>query len=201
MTVPYIAILIGLYILRSGWTALLLYHIGVGVFLILDGKAKPIKFATLKRNPIITITSVLVCALSGVLMVVLWEYMGRADTSFKVRMAGFGLAGWKWYLFIIYFSTVHPFIEELYWRRLLASDQKYLSPADIMFAGYHVLVLVWFIEWPWVIAIFFVLAGAGRCWRWLYNKYDALAIPLLSHAIADLSIVMAAHYILYFREN
>ena len=61
--VPYVAIFIGLYILRSAWAAILLYHFGIALFLIADDKGRSLKKIRSGCNPIITIASGAVCVL------------------------------------------------------------------------------------------------------------------------------------------
>ena len=90
---------------------------------------------------------------------------------------------------MIYFSTVQPFLEELYWRGYLESGRKYFSWTDLAFAGYHILVLAWFIKLPWLVIAFIVLAGAAYVWRYMAARLEGLIVPLLSHIIADVSII------------
>ena len=66
---------------------------------------------------------------------------------------------------------------------------------DLAFAGYHILVLAWFIKLPWLIIAFVVLTIAAYIWRYMAFKLKGLAIPLLSHIIADISII-AVIYVL-----
>ena len=47
----------------------------------------------------------------------------------------------SWLLFIAYFSLVNPFIEEYFWRGVLGSNTKKFYIGDLVYAGYHALVL------------------------------------------------------------
>ena len=146
VAVPYLAVLVGLYILKNAWIAIGFYHFGIVLFLIAGD-----------RN---------------------------------------SLQGISWVFFMIYFSTVQPFLEELYWRDYLGSNQKYLSWTDLAFAGYHIFVLVWFIKLPWLVISFLVLTMAASGWRYVSNKFEGLSVPLLSHIVVDISIVAATNLLI-----
>ena len=69
---------------------------------------------------------------------------------------------------------------------------------DVAFAAYHILVLINFLKIPWVIVVFIILVMASWLWRLIAEKYQGLALPLLSHMTAGLGIMTAA-YILSIR--
>lgn len=191
--VPYVAVFIGLYILRSAWAAIGLYHFGIAVFLIADDKGRSLKKIRSGYNSIITIASCAVCVLIVPTIFFLWQHMESGETSLKVKLTDLGLQGASWYFFVVYFSTVQPFLEELYWRGYLDSKHRYLCWSDLAFAGYHMLVLVWFIKLPWLAASFIVLSIAAWAWRYAAGKLGGLAVPLLSHIVADTSIMVVAY--------
>jgi len=193
--IPYVAVFIGLYILRSAWAAILLYHFGIALFLIADDKGRSLKKIRSGYNSIITIGSCAVCVLIVPTIFLLWQHMQLEDTSLKVKLMDFGLQGTSWYFFMVYFSTVQPFLEELYWRGYLDSKHRYLSWSDLAFAGYHMFVLVWFIKLPWLVVSFIVLSIAAWASRYAVHKLGGLAVPLLSHIVSDISI-MGVVYIL-----
>ncbi len=60
------------------------------------------------------------------------------------------------------------------------------------FAGYHVLVLVHFIRLPWAVASACVLALVAWAWRQVAMRRGGLAVPLVSHALAGLSLIAGA---------
>ena len=126
----------------------------------------------------------------------LWGHMQLEGAPLNSTLAKFGLHGTSWLLFIIYFSTAQPFLEELYWRGYLQGNHKHFSWTDFAFAGYHILVLVWFIKLPWLIIAFIVLAAAAYTWRHIASKLDGLMVPLISHIVADISIVTATYVLI-----
>ncbi|UCF44059.1 MAG: CPBP family intramembrane metalloprotease [Planctomycetota bacterium] len=191
--IPYVAVLIGLYILRSAWAAIGLYHFGIALLLIADDKGRSLKKIRSGYNSIITVASCGVCVLIVPTILVLWQYMQSGEASLKVKLTDLGLQGTSWYFFMVYFSTVQPFLEELYWRGYLGSKQRYLCWSDLAFGGYHMLVLVWFIKLPWLAVSFIVLSIAAWAWRYAAGKLGGLAVPLLSHIVADASIIGVAY--------
>ena len=118
-----------------------------------------------------------------------WEYMRLGKVNLDVTLTSFGLHGSSWLLFMIYFSTVQPFLEEIYWRGYLRTGPRYIAWTDLAFAGYHLLVLARFIKAPWLLAAFLVLTLVACLWRHIASRLDGLLVPLLSHAVADASIV------------
>ena len=194
--VPYAAVFVGLYLLKNAWIAIGLYHFGIALFLIADEPGKLLKSIRSGWNFTAAVVSVVVCALIVPVIFILWQYMQLENSCLKTTLMNFGLYGSSWFFFMIYFSTVQPFLEELYWRGYLGSNHKYLSWTDLAFAGYHILVLAWFIKLPWLVIAFIVLTVAAYIWRYLASKLEGLAVVLLSHIAADISIIAAAHFLI-----
>jgi len=193
--VPYVAVMVGLYVLKNAWIAIGLYHSGIAVFLIAGNKKSLLKKVCAGWNSLMAAAGVLMAAVSIFIILFLWEYMQLENLPLSSALANFGLHGTSWFFFMIYFSTVQPFLEELYWRGYLECSDKYFSWTDFTFAGYHILVLSWFIKLPWLVIAFIVLTVAAYVWRHLALKFEGLAVPLLSHIVADISII-AMTYIL-----
>ena len=122
--------------------------------------------------------------------------MQLENISLNSTLMNFGLHGTSWLFFMIYFSIIQPLLEELYWRGYLARYNKYFSWTDFAFAGYHILVLAWFIKLPWLVIAFIVLIIASFIWRYLAYKLEGLVIPLLSHIVADISIIVVTYILI-----
>ncbi len=193
--VPYVAVVVGLYVLKNAWIAIGLYHFGIAVFLMAGNRKSLLKKVYAGWNSPMAAASVLMAGVSIFIILFLWEYMQLENMPLSSALANFGLHGTSWFFFMIYFSTVQPFLEELYWRGYLECADKYFSWTDFAFAGYHILVLAWFIKLPWLVIAFIVLTVAAYIWRYLASKFEGLAVPLLSHIVADISII-AMTYIL-----
>jgi len=88
---------------------------------------------------------------------------------------------------IPYFGLVHPFFEQLHWGPL--RDRTPL--AHPLFAGYHVLVLSSILTAFWLVVCLACLVAASVLWQFMAARAKSLAIPVLSHILADLSVIVA----------
>jgi membrane protease YdiL (CAAX protease family) len=111
------------------------------------------------------------------------------------ELANMGLQNTPWLLFIFYYFIVNPILEELFWRGYLGSPNLKPAGSDFWYAGYHVLILVLFVDWPWIVLSFVTLVGAGWTWRQLARIYNGLTIPIVSHAAADAGIIGAVFFL------
>jgi membrane protease YdiL (CAAX protease family) len=111
-------------------------------------------------------------------------------------LTSFHLSGFSWWVFAAYYVTVHPVLEEIYWRGYLPGAHRSPAMVDVAFAGYHVLVLCLFVKLPWVLVSFGVLLFAAWSWRRLAARYSGLGVAIAGHAAADLSIVAVAEYLI-----
>ena len=193
--IPYLTVIIGLYGLESAWGGILLYHLGVVLVLLLaqywriGGKLKA------GADYIVLAAVTVASLLGGVLVYWLWPTMKLEALLLVSDLAGLGLGSTVWLIFMVYYITVNPLLEELFWRGFLGSESTFLTWNDIWFAGYHILVLVQFVKLPWVAASFLILVGTAWLWRQLARRYDGLIMPIASHAAADLSIIAATFFL------
>lgn len=195
--IPYAAVLVGLYGLRSAWAAVLLYHLGIVIALCVGGWREPLLRAASGWHHRIGGLLVAVTSLGGVVLYALWPYIDATPAGLAQRLGEFGLqGGWSWGAFAVYYSTVHPVLEELFWR----GGRLERGPAslwrDAAFAGYHVPVLWFFIDPFWIAVTFVILTAASWTWRISAHRLGGLGVPLLSHAAADISVVAAASFII-----
>ena len=193
--VPYAAVLAGLYVLKNAWVAIGLYHFGIAAFLIAGDRKNLLKKVCAGWNSVMAIAAVVMSLMIFPIIFFFWGHMQLEPMPLNSTLVNFGLHGTSWFFFMIYFSTVQPFLEELYWRGYLECNHKYLSWPDFAFVGYHILVLAWFIKLPWLVIAFIVLTIAAYIWRYMASKLEGLAVPLLSHIVADINII-AVTYIL-----
>ena len=194
--VPYVAVLIGLYVLKNAWIAIGLYHFGITVFLIAGDRNSLLKKVCAGWNSIIAAVGIVMSVMIIPIIFFFWGHMQLESTPLKSVLANFGLHGTSWFFFMTYFSTVQPFLEELYWRGYLECGHKYISWTDLAFSGYHILVLAWFVKLPWLLIAFIVLTAASYIWRYLASKLEGLAVPLLSHIAADISIMGVTYFLI-----
>nr|MBA4405318.1 hypothetical protein [Nanoarchaeum sp.] len=192
LLVPYISMLIGLYLFKNAWLAFLIYHILIISVLAYNKKLKSWKLMFKGFNLKLTIYSIVFGLLGGVILYFLAPY---ADLKSNITpiLISLGLSGTLWLTFVIYHSLVNPWFEESYWRGYLGSSKKGLIATDFIFSGYHLLVLAIFLNWYWLILAFILLTLAAWFWRQLARKNKGLLIPILSHMAADASIMIVVY--------
>jgi hypothetical protein len=189
--VPYLCMVIGLNALRSGWTALLLYHAFILLVLRPGGPAAARRVARSGWSPGLGLG---MCALSvsnGLALLLLWRIVAREPDALSANLARLGLASASWWLFAAYYVTVHPALEELFWRHRLLSHRRGVAFTDLAFAGYHALVLPLFLPWFWVAVTVLLLASIAWLWRRLNLARGGLAVPIASHAFAGIGTMVA----------
>jgi membrane protease YdiL (CAAX protease family) len=184
---PYFAVLLGVYGFSSAWTALLLYQAGVIALIVATGDS-----SWWRRfrgwNTGWGIGFIFFGAGGGLLFHLLWPLLGLEDLRFQLSQLGLSGAGVP--IFLLYFAIVHPWLEELLWRDYLAGTSPLPEMRDLLFAGYHALVLRFFLEWYWVIVSVSILLGAAWIWRRLAIRFQGVLLPTISHLAGDLCIVL-----------
>lgn len=193
---PYAAVLGGMYGCHSAWLAIGLYHVGIVAFLI---KHKPAglgeRISTGYRTPML-LPGLVICALAAPVVYVMWPLFSAADGILPDWLARYRLSGSAWLLFIPYFSIVHPVLEEILWRKIDPKPFRILCWQDLLFAGYHVLVLFKLIKTPWLVLVFAVLAGSSIFWRWAVHRTGGYGMNILTHAVADAGVMIAVVFLL-----
>jgi len=189
--IPYVAVLVGLYWLNSVWWAMGLYQLGAVVLLLSTGPRGEGILLIRGWNLRWAAAFGVVGALSGLAIFFLYPWAGKTGLHLADELARSGVDAGAWPLFAIIYTLVTPFLEEWLWRYRLDDGSKAPSLTDVLFAGYHVLVLVLFLKWGWVLFAFANLTIIAWVWRWIRRKFGGLAVPIFSHLVADLSIVMA----------
>lgn len=189
---PYLMVILGLFPARSVWLAMLGYHAGMAL-LLSTAKAWPRAGRFLVPIPFYWILLTLLGGISsGVGLYLLWPWLGL-DSRLPTLLGARGLTASSWLPFICYFSLVNPWLEELYWRGWLGGPSRLPQPGDLWFGGYHVLVLVPFVPWPWWTPVGVALSGAGWLWRQIARRDGSLQGPALFHFAADASIIVAIY--------
>ncbi|MCP4547686.1 MAG: hypothetical protein GY835_14595 [bacterium] len=188
--VPYGAVLVGLYLLRHAWAAILLYHVGILSTLLLNRQnVHPgLLFRGWNRGALLA--TLPVALLGGPALLILWPWLRSGEGLLAAWMQSHHLTGTGWIVFIIYFSLIHPLLEELHWRTLTARAALRPCRLDAAFAGYHVLVLLPLLRGYWLAIGFLLLLGASLFWRWSARRFGGHAVPLVTHAVADASIIL-----------
>ena len=181
---PYAAVLLGIYALHRAWIAVLVYQAGMLAVIAADPRRFPLRRSA--RPGRVETAVVVLGALAGPALAIAWPWLGVRD-SLTPRLAELGLtgAGWGWYL--VDYSLLNPVLEELFWRGRPRSERASRA-GDLVFAGYHVLVLALFLPALWVFIAFAMLWVAARLWRLVTARTGNLATAVLSHAVAGVGV-------------
>jgi len=176
---PYIAVGIFWCIFKNGWLAILAYHIQI----VLWSRHIPnMSLPKPKRIMLIAMPA----TLAGPLLYFLLPYITQTELS--VWLKEYHLSGLSLALMIPYFGLVHPILEQIHWEPL----REQTITSHFAFAGYHVLVLYSLLTIPWVASCFIVLTITSFMWYKVTLQSKTLAIPVASHILADLGIVIVA---------
>lgn len=186
---PYAAVFLGLYVFKNAFLSILLYHAGVLTSIYLYRKELDIRDIFSFNSKRLTLIISLICGMSGISILLIWDLIKLPGLNLTRTMSEIGLTGNTKVLFLIYFSTIHPFVEELFWRFLLKTKARYISMDDVLFALYHVMVLALFLKLQYIVICFVALIGVARFWRYLQHNLSENMAVILSHAVADFSIM------------
>jgi len=191
--IPYLAVIIGFLIFRNAWLTVLGYHAGMILVLLLSNTRPPLKTVFKGNHFWIPCITFLIGACSGVVLYLLWPYVSLPP-DINVFLRSLGLTGVSWLVFIAYFSLVNPFIEEYYWRGYLGSTAKGITLNDMLFSGYHLIVLAGLIGNIWLFVVFAGLTLGAWFWRQMNRLNGGLLASVVSHLAADTAIVLTIYY-------
>jgi hypothetical protein len=222
----YGAVAIGLYVLRSGWAAILLYHLVLVAAVLLCGSRGDVLLGRGREqgtgaSPGASISTwlghdrsagralrgwrtswalplLVLSAASGPVLLALWPWIAL-DAPLPPVLERLGLSGVSFVGFAFYYSVVNPWIEEVYWRACYASVVRRPLVADVLFAGYHVMILVLVVQPYGAAAAAVVLVGASAAWRAIARARGGLLIPVVTHMAADASIIVLAAFVAWNR--
>lgn len=190
--VPYVAVLVGFVWAERAWLTILVYHGAAMAVLVAAGAWRRLPLTRPRLPGTITAVVLVASAAIGPVLLAAWSRVRIDALDLGEHLAVLGLDGAAWALFVVYYFTVNPVIEELFWRGYLGSGSRSPARSDVWFAGYHVFVLWVFVDPVWVVVGFVGLAGAAWMWRQLLRAGGSLVLPILSHAVADASLIAAA---------
>jgi len=105
-----------------------------------------------------------------------------------------GLNEGTWPVFLLYFVVVNPLVEECYWRGYLGSATRRVTLDDVLFAGYHLIVLAGQVRAIWIIAAFCALSGVAWFWRQVNRLNGRLLPSVVSHMTADITVMVTVYY-------
>jgi membrane protease YdiL (CAAX protease family) len=127
----------------------------------------------------------------------------RAPAAVSEKVASFGIdSGLKFFLLAAFYSVIHSFLEEYYWRWFVFGRLRRGLPfstaavvSSLAFTAHHVLVVGYFLGSFGLLTLLvsLVVTAAGLLWAWLYERTGHLAGPWISHALADAALMWVGY--------
>jgi hypothetical protein len=192
-SLPYLAVWAGLFLFKSAWFTLIGFHIAILTAIVVVRPNIPINILFKSKSPKWILSSVLFCSTSGIGLYFLWNVFGVANDLY-IQLRSIGLNSFSWFPFIAYFSLVNPWMEEYFWRGVLGNDTRKLHASDVVYAGYHGLILLGRVQPLSIVFAVIILTSAGWFWRQLSREDDGLLAAVLGHAVADFSILIVIYW-------
>jgi len=177
---PWGAVLLFWVGLESAWGALLCYHAQVVVWGLVEGRQWKIRGQIGKSWALILPTLLVGVGAYYVIPELIKVELGT-------WLQRYGLEGWSFVLMVFYFGLVHPWIEQYHWRSI--TDRGWWG--HVLFAGYHILVVMSLMPTLWVVATFVVLCFTSVLWERMYQREGTLVAPTLLHIFADFGMILA----------
>jgi membrane protease YdiL (CAAX protease family) len=126
-------------------------------------------------------------------------FMAAAE-KIRAKVAGFGVDSVAAYAAMgLFYSVVHSFLEEYYWRWFVFGQLRRLVPlwvaivvSSLGFMAHHVIVLGSYFGGLSTMTVLFSAAVAigGAFWAWLYERSGSLVGSWVSHLIVDAGIFL-----------
>jgi membrane protease YdiL (CAAX protease family) len=188
---PYLAVWAGLFLFKSAWFALIGFHVAILFVLVIARPNIPISVLFKSKHPKWILATVLLCGSGGLGLYFLWDIFGIAN-DLPAQLQSSGLTS-SWPVFIAYFALLNPFIEEYFWRAYLGSATKSFYISDLLYAGFHGLVLTSKVHPISILFALTCLTFIGWLWRQVYREDSGLLAPVLGHMAADFTILLTIY--------
>jgi len=199
---PWFCLLLGLHYLHSIFWTFFLYHGCCAIPAIIW---KRHHWSQHLGRP--TVRQILILA-AAVLLFSAYTYFGyhflgthifsKARALASLNSRGFEIS---WLVpMSVYFVTVNPLIEELFWRGVVLNElsnketKLFSTPVlwtNFLFAAWHVLAIRLFVAPLFMYVAVCVVLSVGIFLSWLYRRTNSLILPTLWHALVfDLAVVI-----------
>jgi membrane protease YdiL (CAAX protease family) len=198
----WVFLVIGLHFFKNIWWTFFLYHGCCALPAIIWKRnhwSKHLKRPTFRQ----AVTVILAAALFGIYTYFTYRYLGPYMFNKTRAMASLTYRGFTMAMLIplsVYFLTVNPIIEELFWRgvvlnELCEKDTKMFSLpvlwTNFFFAAWHVLVIRLFVAPEFMYIAVCTVMSVGIFLSWLYRRTDSLILPALWHSIVfDMAVIV-----------
>lgn len=188
----YLIVWAGLFLFENAWITLVGFHIAILLLFVTLRASFPLQYLFKSSHPKWILFSILFCSASGVGLYFLWGVF-EVSQDLPAQLGILGLNSTSWIPFIAYFSLVNPFVEEYFWRGVLGSAAKGIDASDLLYAGYHAIILWGRVSTFSVLFAVIILISAGWLWRQLSRVDDGLFSAVLGHMAADFSILFVIY--------
>lgn len=197
MAAPYLAMGLGLLVVKNAWVALAAFHGSMIAALVLH-RARWNPRALWKGGRLLHLPLI---ALSVLLFGAWLSSFARQHAGYGAELrellAGVGLSGTGLTVFAVYLCLVNPLLEEAFWRGLFLSPHRRLALSDLAYGCFHFFVLLPFMYASYAAAGALFLAAMGYVWRQVARRSEGLALPVAWHALGDLAIVLTISGLLF----
>lgn len=190
---PHLALIIGLYLLHSAWWALGLEGgiLAAGLGTAFMRGWRPQAGSLAGRHLFLLVVHLL----AGPALSLIWQ---NQDTdAMRALLASIQVSEQSFRLTIVLHCSGVPLLEELFWRGALFRRGRGLKKPDILFALYHILILVLFLpSFLWLLSLV-VLTGTAWLWRQEVERSRGLLPAFIFHVTADLSLLLTVSILVY----
>jgi membrane protease YdiL (CAAX protease family) len=186
-----LGVFIGLYVFRNAYLAIVIYHIGLVLAILLFRKGSPLQEGFKIKSKKTFFISSFIFSFSGFGLYFFWESLKIPELDLETVLLEYGLNQSTFWIFVIYISTVNPLLEELFWRFIYKSNSKIVSASDLLFAFFHFFILIKFTQIEYAILATVGLVLTARIWRYYHSVLKENLTIFITHALADLSIMIA----------
>jgi hypothetical protein len=128
---PYVATVLGVYVFDQALVAVGIYHVGILCFWLGHPRGMESIWSGFRWRWALGFG--LLCGLTAPLIYFLWPIMMRPEVDLRELISRWHLIGPAAGIFALYSITVHPVLEESFWRSGLPDHPL----SDLCFAGFH----------------------------------------------------------------
>ena len=187
---PWVFLSFGLHYFKSIFWSFFLYH-GCCLLPLIIWRRKSWQKHLIPPSVRQIVAIAIVGALFGVFTIVAHNYLGTFIVQRQNALAAMSMRGFQvsWMVPLsIYFFTVNPVIEELFWRGVVLNDlcesnSKMLSApyiwTNVSFAAWHLLVVRLFVAPILIPLAVVIVASVGFFLSWLYRRTGSVIVPML----------------------
>lgn len=187
----YIVVFAGIVLFHSAWGALVGFHLSL-LPVIVRYRKKIYSSLRVSVSGRLLFGTALTGLIAGAGLWIIWPAMGLSN-QFMVSITRLGLSGGVWAPFIAYFTLVNPILEEAYWRIALGNMSKQPARVDLLFAGYHMIILSQFVSIYWMVFSLIILIFASWFWRQTLRFTDSIMPAVCAHLMADFSLLIVIY--------